>query len=168
MDETGILSSQLILLQIGLHFDGMQSLTGFNQWQVRIVVCPIVDASTVGDYAKPLVDGHAPQRPDPTAHGPDPRPALCPYRSWQQRCQSVNGSSACSVSEVSMREGFLRGTLTNSRPPWPAIPPRSGQIRRFFPGLPHITQTREGRIPKTKRFQQVENSRVRQTRATPV
>ena len=64
-------------------------------------------------------------------------------------------------------ESFYLGTLTNSRPPWPAIPPRSGQIPRFFPGFRQITQTHAMRNQKTTRCQQVENSQVRHTRTTP-
>ncbi len=63
---------------------------------------------------------------------PDVVPTPCPYRSWQQRCQSVNRSSACSVSEVSIMENFRPGTRDPIRQTNPTTPPISGQIPGFF------------------------------------
>ena len=48
----------------------------------------------------------------------------------------------------------------------PMIPPRSGEIPRFFQKFRQITKMHAIRIQKTTRFQQVENSRVRHTRTT--
>ncbi len=66
-----------------------------------------------------------------------------------------------------MMEDFHSGTRDPIRQTHPTTSPRSGQIPGFFQKFRQTTQTHTIRIPKTTRFQQVENLRVRQTRTTP-
>ncbi len=88
-------------------------------------------------------------------------PAPCKYRSWQQRCQSVDQSSECSISEISdYGESDVSEYVT-----------RSGrQTQRFYPyrvKFRHITRTHVIRTPKTSHCQWIDNSRARQMRTTP-
>ncbi len=132
-------------------------------------------------------DHRAPQRPDPTARGPNPRPKQAGQILFEPRIRqlrrrglqgvriglghrdvrvSIGHPRVPSQRSPSWRECRL-GTLTSSRQTHPTTSPRSGQIPGFFQKIRQTTQTHTIRIQKTTHFQQVENSQVRQTRTTP-